>query len=50
MMIITAVTQLKKYGIFNDDDTETRERVIANGMRMDAANIAVNGSGLKLKY
>ncbi len=50
MVIITAVIQEKKYGIFKDEDMGNRESVIANGIRMAAANIAVIGSGLKLKY
>jgi hypothetical protein len=59
--IITAVIEVNIKGILEDEEEEVEEeeeeediavkqRLITNGIRMIAVNIAINGSGLKSKY
>ena len=47
---MVATIEVKIKGILVDDDIENKQRLITNGIRTIAANIAANGSGLKLKY
>lgn len=48
--IITAVIKVKIKGILEEEDIAVKQRLITKGIRIIAVNIAVNGSGLKLKY
>ena len=50
IVIITAVIEVKIKGILEDEDIENKQTLITKGIRIIAANIAVNGSGLKSKY
>ena len=53
--IITAVIEVNIKGILEEEeeveeDIAVKQRLITNGIRMIAVNIAINGSGLKSKY